>query len=209
MFGIDDLVTGGLSLLGGIGSNLWTDKRQEDAQAFNAEQAQQNREFQERMSSTAYQRGMADMKAAGLNPILAYQKGPASSPTGAAASTSYSPASDVVTPAVNSAMAAKRLTSEIDNMQATNANLRTQNDVYKAQIAQIGSQVQNTVADTQLKKAALGEVLKKAGVADFDKSYYESWFGKTMRAIGLTGSELLAPISGAAKSRIWITPQRD
>lgn len=83
-------IAGGASLLGGALGNRAA-----------RNESRRNRRFQERMSSTAWQRGVADMEAAGLNPALAYGAGGASTPGGSMASQS-----DVVSPAVNSAMAA-------------------------------------------------------------------------------------------------------
>lgn len=63
---------------------------------WSAAQAQAQMDFQERMSNTAHQREIADLKAAGLNPVLSARLGGASTPSGSAASADTSVVGAVV-----------------------------------------------------------------------------------------------------------------
>lgn len=71
--------------------------------AFNAVEAQKNRDFQERMSNTSYQRMVKDLQRAGLNPILATHSGGATTPSGSSASADTS-SNSAIASIISSAM---------------------------------------------------------------------------------------------------------
>lgn len=99
---------------------------------FNKGEAEDNRAFQEKMSSTSHQREVEDLKAAGLNPLLSAKYGGASTPSGAQATMPDLGAT------VTSALALKKVKSEIDK---NNASVRL-------------TDAQSKIADEQYKQAS-------------------------------------------------------
>lgn len=96
---------------------------QNKANKQNIKLAREQMSFQERMSNTAYQRSISDMRAAGVNPVLAFQGGGASSPTGSTAKVD-----SVVGKAASTALESRRMMAELDNLAVQNRLLKQQTD---------------------------------------------------------------------------------
>lgn len=119
--------------LGSIIGGLFGRSGQSAANKQNLKIAREQMAFQERMSSTAYQRSAKDLEAAGLNRILALGS-PASSPVGARAQMQNPDAhlQKGVEQAINSALATKRLSQEIKNMQSVARRDDSSTDLNRA-----------------------------------------------------------------------------
>lgn len=186
-------IAGGSMLLGGIlgnqqsasntaAANAQAAENTAAANSTNLQIARENTAFQERMSNSAYQRAMADMKKAGLNPMLAFSQGGASSPSGSTATMQSAPVQtpnyqDPLGPAVSSAvdthLRSKTLAQAAEQIGINQANSTAEIAMKAAQTAATVTSAQKTAKETEILNA-------RAKKEELEGRFYGSDSGKTM-----------------------------
>lgn len=131
---------------------------------FEAGQADLNRQFQERMSSTAHQREVEDLKRAGLNPILSANGG-SSSPSGSMASAPSNPNSgdldfEGVSRSVSSAAQYR-----LEKQRVSNENMLARGELAKKEADAAHARAAATSAEAQAKMTTAMLDTVKPGIA--------------------------------------------
>lgn len=124
---------------------------------FLSNQARIARDYQERMSNSAYQRSMEDMKKAGLNPMLAYMKGGASTPSASAPGGSSYQMSGPSGRGVSSTPASGHMARFVKGMQAQMAQKAIKSGVTTAlQTARLKKELKLADSQVKLQNATIG-----------------------------------------------------
>lgn len=162
-------VTPFVPLIGDVVSGIFGSKSQESANETNIALQREQREWQERMSNTSYQRGTADMLKAGINPMVAFSQGGAATPNVSAAT--VQPV-DALARATSSAAAKAAQALQLQNLKLQNDQLAEKVEQEKITTDNMKSKY-GVTGGTSILDAEMNTVIDKARLAKSDADIRE------------------------------------
>lgn len=198
-----DTVKGVGSMIPGIGDAMAA----EEQNSANIAAADKQMRFQERMSNSAYQRGMDDMKKAGLNPMLAFSQGGASTPTGAIPTINSETKSKLGEFAIASATGLKNTATNQQQANTQQMSAESSIKLNSAQAAKTAADTQSTMLDNIKKKRELP--IRKDVTDTLDKG--SNFVKKTMESLSNASKHMnldvdTQDVENQAKLRYWNSP---
>lgn len=126
------------------------------ANQLSKDNAREQMRWQERLSNSAHQREVQDLRAAGLNPILSAMKGQgASTPAGSAA-----PVVDAIGAGVTSGLEAKKLKQELQAIDSQTALNKLTGEAARAGAVKDLNSAKQAAAQTKLLEAQTPAAIK-------------------------------------------------
>ena len=140
---LEAMIPAALSFIGGERANKSREEVAAAANAASAESAARQMEFQREMSNSAYQRAVADLKAAGINPMLAAMKGGATTPGGSSYTAQMPQVYDTITPAVQTYNQSQLSSAQSAQYEAQTGLTNTQVKQVEAATDKIREEIKN------------------------------------------------------------------